>query len=415
MKPSRRMRFLFALAGAAACLVAALLAEAIFGALDTSDRLARRNTPSLLFVDSFGRRLQREGGRTGDVRITLVWNNRNDLDLWCEDPSGERIFYGDPRARSGGRLDVDMNANPRNTSDEPVENIFWPAGGAPRGEYRVLVHHFRNHGASDPTPYQVEVYNHGVTRTFEGQVSHGEEARPITQFTATTGPSARRLPAGFLHALLVSGFWAALLALALFGALAWGLYLVFGRPPLSRRWWARRAALAAGAGLLAGAAGQGLFSALLTVLPGLPDGLPRLLGWLALALILGFGLSGLVPCMPRRRALGCAIAGGLLAPLGFQLALASGDSPARVVAAMLLGAAIGWAFTVVLPEARPEPEEPARILAPVTVRAHELVPTGVLSGRKGGSRLARRLTTSGAFPAAPSRDGRRPETPFHDA
>lgn len=403
MKPSRKMRFAFALIGAAVALVAALLAEAPFGMLRTGDWLARRNAPSLLFVDDFGRRLQREGGRTGDVRITLVWNNRNDLDLWCDDPSGERIFYGHPVAASGGRLDVDMNANPAATSDQPVENVFWPAGDAPRGKYRVFVHHYRNHGAPDPTAYEVEIYNHGVRQTFRGQISSGDEAHAVATFNATTGPRPSRVPAGFWQAVTVAALWTALLAAALFGGLAGGLYRIFGRPPLRRRWWARRAAIAAAWGLAAGALGQALFALLLARAYTLPEGLPRALGWLALAVALGAGLCRVTPCMPRRRALACAAVGGVAAFFAFQAALPSGDAPARLAAAAVLGAAIGYAITVVLPDPRPAPE-PARPAAG-GLRARSLQPTGILRFERGGpAHTLAGLPEQDSDPAAPFAD-----------
>ena len=50
--------------------------------------------PVLVFSNELQKRLQREEAKTGDVQISLMWDNSNDLDLHCTDPSGERIFYG---------------------------------------------------------------------------------------------------------------------------------------------------------------------------------------------------------------------------------------------------------------------------------------------------------------------------------
>ena len=36
-------------------------------------------------------RLEREGGASGEVQISLVWDDYNDLDLHLFSPSGERI------------------------------------------------------------------------------------------------------------------------------------------------------------------------------------------------------------------------------------------------------------------------------------------------------------------------------------
>ncbi|MCS7047282.1 MAG: hypothetical protein NZO58_13065, partial [Gemmataceae bacterium] len=59
----------------------------------------------------FAQRLNQAGGKSGDVQLTLIWYNGNDLDLHCVEPSGEEIFFARRRSRSGGELDVDMNAS----------------------------------------------------------------------------------------------------------------------------------------------------------------------------------------------------------------------------------------------------------------------------------------------------------------
>jgi len=66
---------------------------------------------------------------TGDVQVTLRWNTPVDLDLHVIDPLGEEIYFRYTFSPSGGTLDVDANAGC--TNDTPVENVFWPTGGAP--------------------------------------------------------------------------------------------------------------------------------------------------------------------------------------------------------------------------------------------------------------------------------------------
>jgi len=80
----------------------------------------------------FQQRLAREGGASGDIRISLLWNDLNDLDLHVTPPSGEEISYSHKRSACGGRLDIDMNFRGRD-SNQPIENVFWAHGGAPRG------------------------------------------------------------------------------------------------------------------------------------------------------------------------------------------------------------------------------------------------------------------------------------------
>jgi len=127
-------------------------------------------------LGDFKDRLDREGGKTGEVQITLIWNNVNDLDLHVVCPSGERIYYQHNRSRCNGELDVDMNADGRN-SNEPVENVFWPEGGAPTGEFQVFVHHFKNQGAPDPTKFEVAIKYDGDVKKFSGSLRQGQEKR----------------------------------------------------------------------------------------------------------------------------------------------------------------------------------------------------------------------------------------------
>jgi hypothetical protein len=129
----------------------------------------------------FDKRLKREGAKSGDVQISLLWNNYNDLDLHVQCPSGEVIFFRSRRSRCGGELDVDMNADGYD-SDRPVENVYWPSGGAPKGLFRVFVNHFRNAGQRDPTEFKVAVKVDGRTKTFTGKVSYGNAAELVHTF-----------------------------------------------------------------------------------------------------------------------------------------------------------------------------------------------------------------------------------------
>jgi hypothetical protein len=75
---------------------------------------------------------------TGDVQITLRWESDADLDLHVVEPSGTEISYSEPGpTETGGQLDVDSNVGCEN--DGSVENVFWPEGDMPLGEYEVSV------------------------------------------------------------------------------------------------------------------------------------------------------------------------------------------------------------------------------------------------------------------------------------
>jgi len=130
----------------------------------------------------FRERLEREGGQSGEVQVSLIWNNINDLDLYVICPSGEEIYYQHSKSRCGGELDVDMNAG-AHRSTEPVENVYWPEGQAPSGEYRVMVNHYRRHGARDPTEFQIAVRYGGSTKKFSSRISYGQPRKLIHTFS----------------------------------------------------------------------------------------------------------------------------------------------------------------------------------------------------------------------------------------
>lgn len=118
------------------------------------------------------RRVEGAGGQYEgvEIRASLLWNNRNDLDLHVVTPQGEHIFYGHKRSACGGWLDVDMNVRGETTT--PVENIRWARGAAPRGHYRIYVQNYRFHEpAQHPTPFKVEVEISGEIYHFTGVVS----------------------------------------------------------------------------------------------------------------------------------------------------------------------------------------------------------------------------------------------------
>ncbi|GHV32649.1 hypothetical protein AGMMS4952_23400 [Spirochaetia bacterium] len=105
----------------------------------------------------------------GDIRISLTWNNRNDLDLHVVCPSGEEINFNNPRDSFGGYLDVDRNLYGETT--RPSETVFWPDNTAPRGTYRVLVQNYVSNEAEPvPTPFQIEIKNGNKYLYFNGSV-----------------------------------------------------------------------------------------------------------------------------------------------------------------------------------------------------------------------------------------------------
>jgi len=124
---------------------------------------------------------QHRAGR-GALRISLMWENKNDLDLHVVDPNGEEIYYSHRTARSGGLLDIDMNASPPLVSPA-VENVYWPERGAPLGAYKIYVNHFRKHDRVDETAFTVRLLIKGHTTDFHGVVQFGRPKKLVHQFS----------------------------------------------------------------------------------------------------------------------------------------------------------------------------------------------------------------------------------------
>lgn len=116
---------------------------------------------------------------TGDVKVTLSFDRVHDLDLHVAEPSGDEIYYQQPATESGGRLDLDSGAHCQ-PSAANGENIFWPPGGAPSGEYRVSVQNYEQCSPGE-VRFTVTVEHDGVVETFDDVFADG---------TAGEAPSA---------------------------------------------------------------------------------------------------------------------------------------------------------------------------------------------------------------------------------
>lgn len=98
----------------------------------------------------------------GDISFRLLWTGEADLDLYVTSPLDERIDFVIRSSPSGGRLDVDCNVRTTietNLCSEPMENIFWPEGSAPKGEYRFWTFISDPRGLRDEDVFKVEVRN----------------------------------------------------------------------------------------------------------------------------------------------------------------------------------------------------------------------------------------------------------------
>ncbi len=162
-------------------------------AAQEKEALERRKAASRA-LDELRARLEREGARSSDVQVSLMWNNYNDLDLHVVCPSGERIHGGNRKSACGGELDVDANVRP--DSRKPVENVVWPEGEAPAGTYQVFVHYYKKHKkrrSKDPTKFQVIANAYGDLMEYGGELTFGEEIQLICTFNVPTMEERERI------------------------------------------------------------------------------------------------------------------------------------------------------------------------------------------------------------------------------
>ncbi|GEM_PF-2137072 len=93
---------------------------------------------------------------TGDLQATLRWTSDADLDLAVTDPDGSRVSFASRTAPSGGELDHDV-VPCSDPGRARVENVYWPTGGAPEGEYVIEVTYFGSCEDAGPHEFSLEV------------------------------------------------------------------------------------------------------------------------------------------------------------------------------------------------------------------------------------------------------------------
>ena len=133
--------------------------------------------------DDMDERLEREGGKSGAVQVSLAWDDYNDLDLHLFCPSGERIYFNNKESECGGELDVDMNVKP--VSNNAVENVVWTKN-PPKGTYKVGVHFYKHHRkrrTKRKTKYRLRVSIYGKVQEYSSIIKYGTAMQMATGFT----------------------------------------------------------------------------------------------------------------------------------------------------------------------------------------------------------------------------------------
>jgi hypothetical protein len=134
-------------------------------------------------------RLRSAGARTGDIQVSLVWNNLNDIDLWIERQLGrqeqESVGWSRRMCKSGGWLDIDANCREVMQVTNPVENIFWPYKQGRSGKYTVYIHFFRQWDRQNVTPVQVRIKVGDKVMHKTAVLRQQGEFRRVHEFTVT--------------------------------------------------------------------------------------------------------------------------------------------------------------------------------------------------------------------------------------
>ena len=116
-------------------------------------------------ADSIKEKVKAAGGNiNATMRASLHWFNYDDLDIHCVEPGGNQIYYGNRNGRTGGKLDVDMNAGECKTRDA-VENIAWVNNEIPAGRYQIIVNNFCKRESVD-VGFEVEIEVFGILYNF---------------------------------------------------------------------------------------------------------------------------------------------------------------------------------------------------------------------------------------------------------
>ena len=176
-----------------------LLVDAAVNPID--DRWEGIDLISLVEANALLPRLQALGGTAeidprlvrnldSDVRVVLDWSNdAADIDLWVDEPNGERAIYSHPRTLIGGHLSNDMTAGYgpeeyflRRAADGRYvvrANVYSPDRLDPNGPSRVTAHLYRNWGRPTQREESIDL---DLTKDVRGEVRIG-----TLQVTGTQG------------------------------------------------------------------------------------------------------------------------------------------------------------------------------------------------------------------------------------
>lgn len=105
---------------------------------------------------SLDERLKREGVQSGQLTISLMWDGKDDLDLFVTCSCGTEISFSNKKCPTcGGQLSGDMNGSGKH-SDEPIECVTFPDVA---GSFSVAVANANNRTGSQEVPFQIHIHS----------------------------------------------------------------------------------------------------------------------------------------------------------------------------------------------------------------------------------------------------------------
>lgn len=118
-------------------------------------------------TDAIQERVKRAGGSVdGVLRVSLAWYNKDDLDIYIDEPTKNTIMYCDRNGDTGGVLDVDANSPSSRHIDDPVENVVWADDRRlVKGRYLVRVNQYQTR-SRDNVGFELQVAFGGNIHNF---------------------------------------------------------------------------------------------------------------------------------------------------------------------------------------------------------------------------------------------------------
>lgn len=117
----------------------------------------------------------------GDLKISMIWEFRADIDLRVFEPDGNEIYFANRNSSTGGFLDRDDTTG-GSAGNPTIENIYWEH--PPTGTYRVNVNYYGGSVRSGG-PVKVIVYNNGERSEYNVTMHHVGETVNVVNIDYT--------------------------------------------------------------------------------------------------------------------------------------------------------------------------------------------------------------------------------------